>query len=140
VAVLEHQPEEEGEPDDGHADADGVAEEARRLLAAAGFEDTDPEIDVDPDDPLPSPDVHLQIAQPRPKATPEQARLTLQAQLDEWRRDGRLEFAPRDLYDLRLRVARERSWLHAQLDRLMAEGQIARVDEGRYRFRRGGVG
>ena len=93
--------------------------------------DPEPDLGVSLDDPIPDPEPEavLPFGQPPRRLTPEQARAALARQLDAWAREGRITFAPRDLYPLVRQVGRSRAWIHGEIKRLMAEGRITAGDD-----------
>jgi hypothetical protein len=61
--------------------------------------------------------------------TAAEARAMLDAQLDAWLRDGKDEFAPKDLYPLLERLGRGRRWFYHARDDLEAAGVIAEAGD-----------
>jgi hypothetical protein len=116
-------------PGDGVEEQEGAVSSTRRIYGP------DADLKVDIEDEIPDPaDALVFPALTTAKPTPEQARATLVAQLDLLKAEGRKDFAPRDLRDVLKAAGRSRAWIHAELNRLIEEGQLTRTDSGYYAF------
>ncbi|MEV4837805.1 hypothetical protein AB0K05_25005 [Nonomuraea sp. NPDC049486] len=115
---------------DGQDDDDGQEEEP--VAGKVKTENPSPELKAGIDDPIEPGDNAKFPARPGPKMEPGEARGVLLAQLAEWAKEGREEFAVRDLKEVKERTGRpSRGWLNDQLALLADDGVIERDDERR---------
>lgn len=123
---------DESEDQDGQGSA--VAEYVKT-------EDPSPELQAGIDDPIEASDKAKFPPRPGVKMGPEQARGVLLEQLAAWAREGREEFAAKDLKAVKERTGyTSRGWANDQLTLLIEDGVIARDDERRcYRILRADV-
>lgn len=121
------------------ADDDGDGQE-ESVAAKVKTENPSPELQARIDDPIEAADDAKFPARPGRKMEAGEARGVLLAQLSEWARAGRQEFATKDLRPVRERTGLSRSWFIGQLNLLADDGVIERDDERRcYRIVRADV-
>ncbi|MGA5764462.1 hypothetical protein [Nonomuraea bangladeshensis] len=113
-------------------DDDGQDDEEESVAAKVRTEDPSPELQAGIDDPIEPADNAKFPARKGPRMEAGEARGVLLAQLAAWARDGREEFAARDLKEVKERTGRpSRGWLNDQLALLADDGVIERDDEKR---------
>ncbi|WP_432089685.1 FtsK/SpoIIIE domain-containing protein [Streptomyces sp. bgisy095] len=131
------------DPQDQDDDMDDIEEETAVELQEArneilGAIPADPEPDADyaglrlEDDVVDAdPDSDMEFEQQERMST-EQSRHTLYVELDNWVRNGRLEFSPADLGPATVATGRKRPWLQGELHRMVDAGLIRRDGHGSY--------
>lgn len=124
--------------DDGGQDDEGAEQPVGDRVKT---EDPSPDLTAGIDDPIEAADDRRFPKADRPKLPPEQARAVLLGQLAAWAREGREEFAVKDLRHVKERTGySSRGWLNDQLALLIDDGVIERDDEKRtYRIVRADV-
>ncbi|MCC5579124.1 hypothetical protein IMZ11_26205 [Microtetraspora sp. AC03309] len=122
-----------GDGQDDESEGSAVSEYVRT-------EDPSPEIEAGPDDPIEAADDAKFPERTGLKMEPGEARGVLLGHLQAWVREGRNEFATRDLCIVRQRTGLSRAWIIAQLNMLAEDGVIERDDARRsYRIIRADV-
>jgi hypothetical protein len=111
---------------------DGQEEQEEGVAGKVNTEDPSPELKANVDDPIEAADNAKFPARPGPRMEAGEARGVLLAQLAEWVREERWEFATKDLKGVKERTGySSRGWLNDQLALLAADGVIERDDEKR---------
>lgn len=128
IVAASFGPEAAAGPDDGQ---DGEEQE-ESVAAKVRTENPSPELRANVDDPIKAADDAKFPARPGPRMEAGEARGVLLDQLRAWVRDGREEFATKDLKEVKERTRRpSRGWLNDQLALLAEDGVIERDDERR---------
>lgn len=126
-------------PDAADASNDGGQDDEEQPVGEkVKTEDPSPELKAGIDDPIEPLDKTRFPARPGPKMEATEARGVLLGQLAAWVRDGREEFATKDLKAVKEKTGyTSRGWLNDQLTLLVDDGVIERDDERRcYRILR----
>lgn len=119
-------------PDAAGGDSPDDGEEGENVAAKVRTEDPSPELQASVDDPIEAADTTRFPPRPGPRMDAGEARAVLLAQLAEWAREGRGEFAAKDLKGVKEKTGRtSRGWLNDQLTLLAEDGVIERDDERR---------
>jgi hypothetical protein len=115
-------------------------EEERPVGDKVKTEDPSPELEANIDDPIEAADNTRFPARKGPKMEAGEARGVLLGQLAAWAREGREDFATKDLRLVKEKTGLSRAWFIGQLNILADEGVIERDDERRcYRIIRADV-